>query len=228
MRRLRQSISQPRRHGSQWPQCPPNQPTPTRCPTRQPATPAPSASITPAISCPGMRGKARPGICPSTVRLSLWQTPQASTRTRTSPRAGSGTSRSTSSSGPPARATCTARIFAIAFSWCMSQVRSCAVWADRPMAGRRLARQEPECEDRGNPRAVRAMQVDAGGTGSDRCEPAYRGLSDLRLPVGFPCAPLPSWWTGCACRCLRPSGATPRHCCSSSARSHSRRPGARS
>ena len=83
----------------------------------QPTTPAPTASITPAISCPGMRGKERPGHCPSTVRLSLWHTPHASMRTRTSPRAGSGTSRSTSSSGPPPRATCTARIFAIAASW---------------------------------------------------------------------------------------------------------------
>ena len=40
----------------------------------------------------------------------------ASTRTRTSPRAGSGISGSTSSSGPSARATCIARIFAIAAS----------------------------------------------------------------------------------------------------------------
>ena len=39
MRRLRQSINQPRRHGSQRPQCPPNQPTPTRCPANQPTTP---------------------------------------------------------------------------------------------------------------------------------------------------------------------------------------------
>ena len=53
------------------------------------------------------------------------------------------------------------------------------------MAGRRLARQEPECEDRGNPRAVRAMQVDAGGTGSDRCEPAYRGLSRSEVARGI-------------------------------------------
>ncbi len=52
MRRLRQSISQPRRHGSQWPQWPPN-------------------------------------------------------------RADAPMSRSTSSSGAPARETCTARIFAI-------------------------------------------------------------------------------------------------------------------
>ena len=64
MRRLRQSISQPRRHGSQCPQCPPNQPTPTRCPALQPTTPAPTASITPAISCPGMRGKERSGPLP--------------------------------------------------------------------------------------------------------------------------------------------------------------------
>ena len=52
-----------------------------------------------------------PGNAPSTIKLSLWQTPQASIFTRTSPRPGSGTSRSTSCSGPFFSATCTARIF---------------------------------------------------------------------------------------------------------------------
>jgi hypothetical protein len=40
-----------------------------------------------------------PGQCPSTVRKSLWQTPQASTRTRTCPGPGSATSLSTNSNG---------------------------------------------------------------------------------------------------------------------------------
>ncbi|GEJ56001.1 hypothetical protein AMYX_07420 [Anaeromyxobacter diazotrophicus] len=45
---------------------------------------------------------------------SLWQTPHASTRRRTCPGPGAGTSRSTSSSAPPAFATWTARILAMA------------------------------------------------------------------------------------------------------------------
>ena len=64
--------------------------------------------MTPAISWPGTRGVVDAGMCPSTVTESVWQTPHASTRTRTSPRPGSGTSRSTSSSLPPAAATWTA------------------------------------------------------------------------------------------------------------------------
>jgi uncharacterized protein (TIGR00369 family) len=91
--------------------------------------------ITPAISCPGMRGKERLGHCPSTVKLSPWHTPQASTRMRASPRAGSGTSRSTSSSGPPARTTCNARIFAIAASHLSAQM---------PRQGARQPRVEEE------------------------------------------------------------------------------------
>ena len=51
-----------------------------------------------------------PGIAPVLVKTSLWQTPHASTLTRTWPGPGSGRSRSTSSRGPPALATCTTRI----------------------------------------------------------------------------------------------------------------------
>ena len=43
----------------------------------------------PAISCPGTIGYSMDGIPPSTVSESEWQTPHASMRTRTSPRAGS-------------------------------------------------------------------------------------------------------------------------------------------
>src|SRR5579884_1942097 len=46
---------------------------------------------------------------------SLWQTPHAATRTRAHPAGGSGTSRSTISSGPPGRVTCTARIFGMPY-----------------------------------------------------------------------------------------------------------------
>src|SRR5262249_9675770 len=62
------------------------------------------------ISWPGTLGKVRPGQSPALVKTSLWQTPQASTLTRTLPGPGSGRSRSTSSSGPLALATCTTRI----------------------------------------------------------------------------------------------------------------------
>jgi hypothetical protein len=105
MRKLRQSISQPRRHGSQWPQLPPNQPTPTRAPFAHPTTPGPTASITPAISWPGTMGNGTLGNKPSLAIESLWHTPQACTFTRTSPSPGSGRSRSTSSNGPPLLAT---------------------------------------------------------------------------------------------------------------------------
>ncbi|MFJ9846893.1 hypothetical protein ACIRYZ_41970 [Kitasatospora sp. NPDC101155] len=53
------------------------------------------------------------------ANMSEWQTPQACTRTRTSPLPGRGTVRSTTSSGPPALATCTARIVAMNPSFLM-------------------------------------------------------------------------------------------------------------
>src|SRR5215217_3228591 len=77
---LTQLIMSPRRHGSQWPQLPPNQPTPARWPTVQGTTASPTASIRPAISCPGTRGYSIPGTPPSMVKASEWQTPQACSR----------------------------------------------------------------------------------------------------------------------------------------------------
>src|SRR5262249_11255134 len=62
-------------------------------------------------SCPGTRGYWIPGQSPSLTNESLWQTPHASTLTRTHSRSASGMSRSTNSSGPPARGTWTTRIF---------------------------------------------------------------------------------------------------------------------
>src|SRR6266850_8286934 len=106
-----QVTNSPRRHESQYPQCPPCQPTPTRWPCVHPATPWPTASTIPPISCPGTRGYWMPGQIPSLVAESLWQTPQASTLIRTCPELGSGISRSTISKGPLGRETCTARIF---------------------------------------------------------------------------------------------------------------------
>src|SRR5579883_1543342 len=96
----------PRRHGSHLPQCPPYQPIPTRWPAFHCVTPSPATSTTPTISCPGTRGYSIPGNTPYMVTESLWHTPQACTRTRTSPAAGSGTGRLTSSSGPPGFTTC--------------------------------------------------------------------------------------------------------------------------
>src|SRR5882757_2991980 len=58
--RLRQLVKSPRRQYSQVKSTPPDQPTPTRWPTSQTSTPAPTASTTPAISCPGTRGNLVP------------------------------------------------------------------------------------------------------------------------------------------------------------------------
>src|SRR5438876_11915210 len=46
----------PRRQCSQYPQFPPCQPIPTRCPFFHGFTPSPTASTTPITSCPGTRG----------------------------------------------------------------------------------------------------------------------------------------------------------------------------
>src|SRR5207245_11127419 len=90
------------------PQWPPYQPSPTRCPTRHSPAPSPIASTRPTTSCPGTRGYVI-GKMPSLVAESLWQIPQACTRTRTSPALGSGTSRVTNSIGPPLLTTCAYR-----------------------------------------------------------------------------------------------------------------------
>src|SRR5215467_10955555 len=87
----------PRRHWAQTKQCPPCQPTPTRCPGLQGLTLSPTASMWPAISCPGTRGYSSPGQRPSLTNTSLWQMPHASTFTRTCPARGSGITRSTTS-----------------------------------------------------------------------------------------------------------------------------------
>src|SRR5262249_27737636 len=63
-------------------------------------------SITPATSCPGARGSCSPGNPPDFTNMSLWQMPQARTRTRTSPAPGCGTARSLKTKGPFATFTC--------------------------------------------------------------------------------------------------------------------------
>src|SRR6266849_4823079 len=109
-------MKSPRRQASQVKSWPPCHPTPTRWPGFQLATSAPTASMRPAISCPGTRGYWRPGQYPSFTSMSLWQMPQASTLIRTWLRAGSGMFLSTSSKLPPGLPTWTAFIFNIAAS----------------------------------------------------------------------------------------------------------------
>src|SRR3989442_9223003 len=101
----------PRRHGAQTKQWPPCQPTPTRCPCLHPRTLSPTASMCPAISCPGTRGYASPGQSPSLTNTSLWHMPHASTFTRTCPARGSGITRSTNSQSPPGLLICAVCIF---------------------------------------------------------------------------------------------------------------------
>src|SRR5437870_2143862 len=71
---------------------------PTRSPVRHGRTPGPTRSTTAATSCPGTRGSLSPGNAPPCTKRSLWQIPQARTRSSTCPAPGSGTSRVTSSS----------------------------------------------------------------------------------------------------------------------------------
>src|SRR5579863_9989890 len=96
----------PRRHCKHVPSCPPCQPTPTLCPFCQPVTPSPNSSMTPATSCPGMRGYWMPGHKPSFVSTSLWHTPHAWTLISTCPAPALGISRSTISNSPPAFEIC--------------------------------------------------------------------------------------------------------------------------
>src|SRR5574341_1834760 len=103
-------MKSPRRQETHCPQCPPCQPTPTRWPFFQIVTPGPTASITPATSCPVTRGYCSPGQWPSFTKASLWQTPQACILMRTVLGPGSGTARFTTSNTPPGPLTCTAVI----------------------------------------------------------------------------------------------------------------------
>src|ERR1700719_2036220 len=113
-----QLVKSPARHAGQVLSWPPCQPTPARSPFRQLETPEPTSSMTPATSCPGMRGYCRPGHKPSLVNTSLWQTPHASTLMRTCPGPGDGISRSTNSKSPLALETCATLIFVIAAFSC--------------------------------------------------------------------------------------------------------------
>ena len=67
----------------------------TLSPGDHPSTPAPSASIVPAMSPPEMNGigTGKPGM-PRRTKMSRWLSPQAFTATRTSPGPGSGSGQS--------------------------------------------------------------------------------------------------------------------------------------
>src|SRR4051812_9802028 len=77
----------------------------TRSPGLKRVTPSPTATISPAPSLPGMKGgSGRNWYFPASIRTSTYCTPRAWMRTCTSPApggAGSGNSRSASTSGPP-------------------------------------------------------------------------------------------------------------------------------
>src|SRR4030095_6894048 len=111
--RLTHIAKSPRWHCAHTKQCPPCQPTPTRCPGRHALTLSPTASMCPATSCPGTRGYCSPGQRPSLTSTSLWHMPHASTFTRTCPASGSGISRSTNSQSPLGLLTCAACILVL-------------------------------------------------------------------------------------------------------------------
>ena len=76
----------------------------TRVPGGGPSTPSPSSAIVPAISCPGTTGSFD-GDSPLMTCRSLWHTPQAATRTSTSPGPGRGSRSSSIRKAPGARST---------------------------------------------------------------------------------------------------------------------------
>ena len=91
----------PARHCAQLPHAHTNG-TVTRSPGRQSATPAPTASTTPASSCPGTCGNARmSGSWPIQPCQSLRQSPLASTRTTAPCGAGSGSAHGLDGRHPP-------------------------------------------------------------------------------------------------------------------------------
>ena len=94
MRSVRQSMKSPRRHGSQRPQLPPNQPTPTRCPSAQPLDAGrPRRRPRRRSRAPARAGSRCPAVALLGEHVAVADA-AGLTRTRTSPRPGSGASRS--------------------------------------------------------------------------------------------------------------------------------------
>src|SRR5579862_648251 len=73
----------------------------TWSPTSTDVTPSPTASTTPAPSCPSTAGAYPEGSAPDAVYMSVWHTPQATRRTSASPACGSASSTSWTASGAP-------------------------------------------------------------------------------------------------------------------------------
>src|SRR4051812_18568183 len=73
--------------------------------------PGPTASMTPAPSWPSTHGAYPLGSAPEAVYRSVWQTPQAASRTSASPPLGSARSTSWTASGAPNSSSTAARIF---------------------------------------------------------------------------------------------------------------------
>src|SRR2546423_6138259 len=170
-----QSTKLPERHTAQVPHEPPNQPTPTRWPSRQVDTPSPSASIRPAISCPGTAGNTVPGSQPLASTASVWHIPQASTVTRTWPGPGSGSSRLTISNGPPAAETSVTRMLKVGSSPCATGTAA-AETAYPGIDTTQLIR-ERTVRTFSNVRARRSAGTTAGDRSADR-KKGYSGRTE--------------------------------------------------
>ncbi len=72
-----------------------------RSPAAKPVTPAPQATTSPTIWCPGTSGRRGSRSSPSTTCRSVRQMPQASTRSSTPSGPGCGTARVSARSGSP-------------------------------------------------------------------------------------------------------------------------------
>ena len=90
----------PARHISQQPQATTNG-TVTRSPGRQRVTAGPTASTTPAVSCPGTFGSVMPSSCPIQPCQSLRHSPVASMRSTTPSAGGVGSGTSSTAIDPP-------------------------------------------------------------------------------------------------------------------------------
>src|SRR3954453_11092975 len=82
----------------------------TWSPTARSRTPSPTASTTPPPSWPSTVGEYPDGSTPEAVYRSVWHTPQATSRTSTSPARGSARSTSWTTSGAPNSSSTAARI----------------------------------------------------------------------------------------------------------------------
>jgi hypothetical protein len=107
----------------------------TRWPIRGLVTPSPVAVTMPTPSCPGMNGTVGvTGQSPLAAWMSVWHSPDASIWTTTWPGPGSGTGRSSMTSGWPKAGTTAALIrFSLRFTPSdLPATRRCLTMAERP------------------------------------------------------------------------------------------------